>query len=107
MSETPAPELPPRQVSPGTRKMFVTACVIDLTLAGLVFVLGGLAEATSPTGKGAWLEIGIALAIFGGAPAIGWSLYNGSRVDIRLIMLLVWAPIVLLVLFIPWAVANA
>jgi hypothetical protein len=107
MSDASAPELPSRQVSAGTRKMFVIACVIDLILAGGVFVLGGLAQATSPTGKGAWLEILVALAILAGAPAVGWSLYNGSRVDIRWIMLLVWAPIVLLAIFIPWALANA
>jgi hypothetical protein len=107
MSDASVPELPERQVLPGTRKLFVIACVIDLIVAGGVFVLGGLAQATSPTGKGAWLEILIALAIFAGAPAVGWSLYNSSRVDIRWIMLLVWAPIGLLAIFIPWVVANA
>ena len=97
MSDAPAPELPVRQISPGTRKFFLVGLTIDLILAVGMFFMGLLSQATSPVGRGAWLETFIALAILVGAPGIGWSLYNTSRVDIRWIMLLVWSPLILLV----------
>ncbi len=104
---TPAAELPARQVAPGTRKMFVTACVIDLILAFCTLLVGVLAQANSPTGKGAGLEMLVALLIFTIPPVVAWGLYNNSRVGIRWLMLLVWAPIVLLAIGLPLSIAYA
>jgi hypothetical protein len=58
-------------------------------------LLSLLAQANSPTGKGAWLELVVALAVLFGAAMIGWKLFiNGSRWG----ELVVWSPIPLCIL---------
>lgn len=103
----PAPQSPAREDAPERRRFLFAGIVIDFVLAGLALLMGALVQANSPTGSGPGLEMFVVLVILGGAPALAWGLYNTSRIDIRLLILLAWAPIVLLAIGIPISIAYA
>ena len=86
--------------------MLFTGMVIDLVLAACVLFIG-LVHANLPTGKSPGPEIVLVLGVLVGAPLAGWSLYKKGRVDIRRLLLLVWVPIVLPVIWIPSSIAQS
>ena len=93
--------------SPGAYRWLVTGIVIDLILSVLALLMGVMVQATSPTGKGEWFEMIVVLAILIGCPAVGWGLFNNSRIHVRWPLILVWAPILLLLIGIPLSIAYA
>jgi uncharacterized membrane protein YqjE len=109
MSKAPAPAPKPaaRQDEPARHRLLFIGIVIDFVLCGLALLMGALVQANSPTGQGAGIATLVAVVVLGGAPALAWSLYNTSRVDIRWLILLAWIPIVLLAIGIPISIAYA
>src|SRR5262245_60637331 len=109
MSDAPAPAPEPtiRSDPPEARKRLFAGIIVDFVFGGLALLMAALAQANSPTGKSPGLELLVVLVVFGGVPALAWSLYNTTRVDIRWLTWLAWAPIILSAIGIPISIAYA